>query len=302
MARRVVGNFQGGGVRGCIIACFLIELCQQTAKTLLEIFSMVDGCSTGGLIAAAICAGLTPEEILEIYQVDSPEIFNKSVDEAWPERILKGYAFDSDKVAATLNKRFGSAANWTLNDCPIDIMLCTTGVNGHSWYMVKDNPKNAQTTGKLSLVQCATASAAAPTYLTPVYVNPTGGTLIGWQMDGGIACNADPVYEACVEAFYYNSYDPASTIMLDFGTGYSKNTTANPPSGFIGMLSLTLDSLLFNAGKKQRDTVQRHWPGILRDLNCEIPPTDEADAAAIPQLIEIGKKAAALVDWGKILA
>jgi patatin-like phospholipase/acyl hydrolase len=299
---RRICSVDGGGVRGCIAACFLVELEKQIGKPCREIFAMVAGTSTGAIIASSLCAGLSAAQILEFYQTDAPQIFNMGATEAWAWRIAQGYAYKSAKIAAVLMGRFGYMANWALNDCPIRILLCATKANGHELYFVQDNPKNLQAYGKLSLVECATASAAAPTYLDYEYVSPLGGKLVGWACDGGVSCSSNPVYDACVEAFYYDDFDPANTQVLSFGTGWFPSTAVNAPDGFIPTLSMTLDSLLYNSGKKQADNVNRHWPGIMQRFNAELPSAiDMADAAAIPQLVALGQKAAALLDWKKVL-
>jgi len=263
---------------------------------------MLAGTSAGALTAASLAAGLPASDIVRFYEEDAPKIFNQSPAVAWTKRLALGHAFDSDKIAAVLRKRFGAAGDWTLNDSPIRLLLCACGVNGHVRYFTQDRPKNARKYGKLSLVECITASAAAPTYLSPFYVSPLGGQLVGWSVDGGIANCANPVYRACVEAFCYDDFDPAETLVISLGTGYTKDTEVNPARGFIGELTLVLDSLLYNAGRQQTEDAQRHYPHVKR-INWELPAAvDMADAGAIPQLVEIGKKAAAVMDWSAILS
>jgi hypothetical protein len=38
--------------------------------------------------------------------------------------------------------------------------------------------------------------------------------------DGGTGGTANPAYEACVEAFEYDTFDQAQTQVIDLGTGY----------------------------------------------------------------------------------
>ena len=296
-------SIDGGGVRGAFAACFLVELERQLGKPCREIFSMVAGTSTGALIASSIAAGLSATDILAFYQEDAPKVFNLPVWETWPWRLAQGYAYHSANIDAVLRKRFGAAADWCLNDSPIRLLLCGCGVNGHPRYFVQDRPQNAKKTGKLSLVQCATASAAAPTYLDEVYVSPLAGELVGWTVDGGIAGMANPVYRACVEAFIYDDFDPADTRVISLGTGYTKNTAVNPPSGgLVGKLSLVIDALLYNGGRQQTEDAQRHWKDIIQRFNWELSESvDMADAGAIPGLIALGRQLAPKMDWKAVL-
>ena len=294
-------SIDGGGVRGALATCFLVELERQTGKLCRELFDMAAGTSTGALIAAAIAAGIPATEILKIYQEDAPRVFNLPPILAWPERVLHGYVFDSAKIEAVLRKRFGVAASWCLNDSPIRILLCACAVNGRPRYFVQDTAKNAKAAGKLSLIECAAASAAAPTYLSPVYVDPLGGSLVGWTVDGGVAGMANPVYHACVEAFLYDDFDPEDTQVISLGTGYTKNTAVNAPSGLVGNLSLVIDSLLYSGGRQQTEIAQRHYRNIQR-FNYELPAAvDMADAGAIPGLISLGQRIAPSLNWKGIL-
>lgn len=298
---RRIASFDGGGVRGALTACVLAEIERQTGKPCREIFAMFAGTSTGAILSASLAVGLPAEEIISFYETDAPAIFNLSPIPALIKRVAGGHAFQSAKIAAVLHKRFGAAADWTLNDCPVRILLCACGVNGHARYFVQDTAKNTKKTGKLSLVECTAASAAAPTYLDAVYVSPLGGELVGWSVDGGVAGLANPVYDACVEAYMFDDFAPADTLVLSLGTGYSKDTTVNPPNGFIGYLSLALDSLLYNAGRRMTQIAQRHYPNVKR-FNWELPRAiDMADAGAIPELVALGRKVAAQTDWVKEL-
>jgi len=299
--RRILSG-DGGGVRGAFTtAAYLVEMERQTGKLCRELFQMVAGTSTFALIAAAIAAGVPATEILKIYQEDAPQVFNLPPILAWPERVLYGHAFESAKIAAVLRKRFGAAASWRLNDSPIRILLCACAVNGHPRYFVQDTPKNSKASGKLSLIECAAASAAAPTYLDSVYVDPLGGSLVGHTVDGGIAGMANPVYHACVEAYVYDDFDPNDTQVISLGTGYTKNTAVNAPAGLIGNLSLVIDSLLYSGGRQQTEIAQRHYKNIQR-FNWELPAAvDMADAGAIPGLISLGQRIAPSFNWKGIL-
>ena len=123
-----------------------------------ECFDFLAGTSTGALIAAAAAAGVPAARILEIYVKRSHEIFTPPKVIADPERLVVGYMYDSANTKKVLIGESGAAAGWTLNDSPVLLLLTAKGIDTHPWYFVKDNPKNARTTGKLALVDCAVAS------------------------------------------------------------------------------------------------------------------------------------------------
>ena len=295
-------SIDGGGIRGALTACFLVELEKQMGAPCRELFQMVAGTSTGALIAAAIAVGVPATRILDIYVNRAKEIFTCPSIAAWPKRLAIGHAYNSDNIAEVLQSEFGKCKDWTLNDCPIRILLTARGVSGHTWYFVQDRPKNARQVGGASLIECACASAAAPTYFSPVYVSPANGRLIGWCYDGGVGDVANPVHQACVEAFDYDDFLPAETRVISLGTGYFCSGTVNPPGGFIGTLAWTLDSLLSAAGWQQTDLVHRYYPGVLQRFNWALPKSiDEADVSAIPELVQLGTTQAAKFDWASVL-
>ena len=192
---RRICSVDGGGVRLAIAIPQWVELERQIAPKLMrDVFDMACGTSAGAIASACIAAGMPMTELLALWQSDVPKIFHLGVDEAWIPRATVGYAYKSEAIHDMLVKRLGAAAGWCLNDSPIRLLLCGCGVNGHEWYWVQDRALNAKTTGKLSLVECATASASASTYISETYVSPLGGALVGWCVDGGESGRACPVY------------------------------------------------------------------------------------------------------------
>lgn len=301
ISKRIL-SIDGGGIKGALTTCALVELEKQTGKLCREIFDYVAGTSTGALIASAIAAGLPATQILGIYQNRAKEIFNHSTDVAWALRVERGWAYDPKNVYKVLVSEFGSKASWKLNYSPIGILLTAKGINEHPWYFVRDTPKNAGTTGGLSLLDCAIASACAPTYFAPWYVNPAK-IEVGWCFDGGTGVTGNPVYQACVEAFEYDGFNPTETRVISLGTGYFPNGTVNPPQGLLDTLTWTIDALVDAPIDQQTQIAQRQWPGMVQRFNWRLPlAIDMADVSAIPGLITLGQSVAAQMDWKKILS
>jgi patatin-like phospholipase/acyl hydrolase len=121
-------------------------------------------------------------------------------------------------------------------DFDTDLLITAKGFpDGIPWYFVRDNPDNSGCTGNLGLVDCVTASAAAPTYFDS-WTNredtepPPGCGRVGTLVDGGVGVTGNPVYQACVEAFYYTGekYKPEETTTVSLGTG--RNMTKQRPT------------------------------------------------------------------------
>ncbi|MBV9742247.1 MAG: patatin-like phospholipase family protein, partial [Acidobacteriia bacterium] len=201
--RRIL-SIDGGGIRGIVPACALVALETQLGKPARECFDFLAGTSTGALISAALAAGLPASQILDIYTQRANEIFTPPKIIADAERLILGYMYNPANIQRVLQSEFGQATAWTLNDSPVRLLITAKGIDTHPWYFVRDNPTNGQITGKLGLIDCAVASASAPTYFSPWTIAISGQNTV--LVDGGVGVAGNPVYQACVEAFYYDDF------------------------------------------------------------------------------------------------
>jgi uncharacterized protein len=297
---RHILSIDGGGIRGIIPASTLVALEEQIGKPAREVFDFLAGTSTGALISAALAAGVPATHILEIYTNRANEIFTPPKFVADAERFIKGYSYDPANIKKVLDSEFGAAAKWVLNDSPVRILITAKGIDTHAWYFVQDNPKNRQTTGKLGLVDCAVASASAPTYFSPWTISIGGKPTV--LVDGGVGVAGNPVYQACVEAFYFDGFTPADTRVVSLGTGFYP-TGNQVPKGIVGWVEWTVNALLDAPEEQQTELVKRHFPGILQRFDWKLPNAiDMADTSSIRELVEVGKQAAAGMDWKQILS
>ena len=295
MHKRALLSIDGGGIRGIIPLCALIELEKQIGKKAREVFSFIAGTSTGAIITGGLAAGLSAEEILQLYQALGTKVFQFDL----PGFVfsLGSFRYRSKPLAEMMRPYFKDVV---LNDLPVDVMVTATRVSdGKPWYFVRDNPCNAGVTGKMTLVDCVTASAAAPTYFEPYDVPG-----VGPSVDGGVGIAGNPIYQACVEAFYYStpgSYIPAETLVVSLGTGYTP--TAAVPHNLINWVEWVVGELLAIPAEQQTQIVLRHFqtagttrinPPLPRDIGLD-------DVKAIPDLVKIGRALAATLDWNAIL-
>jgi hypothetical protein len=122
------------------------------------------------------------------------------------------------------------------------------------------------------------------------------------MVDGAVGVTGNPVYQACVEAFYYDDFHPNETRVVSLGTGFSCPGN-QPPAGLLGWLQWTVDTLLDAPEDQQTEIVKRHFPGILQRFDWELPkPVDMADVGCAPDLVKLGQSVAASMNWPAILA
>jgi hypothetical protein len=294
-------SIRGGGIRGIVPCCCLAKLEQQLGGLTRDHIDFCAGTSTGALLTAAVAAGVPATDALKVYTQRSHEIFTPTGPLATAKRVAEGFMYDPQHLHAVLASVLGPAASWTVNDSPLRIMLSATAMNGRNWFFVKDNPRNARTTGSVKLIDAAVASACAPTYFDHWRIDGIAGQTIRF-FDGGVGGTANPAYQACVEAFEFDDFTPADTRLVSLGTGYFPGSD-DPPSGLIATIGWSTSTLVDTSEDWVDQAVNRQWPGILRRFNPLLPSNiDEADLDAIPVLLQVGQQLAATLDWSQILA
>ena len=297
---RYIHSIRGGGIRGIIPTCCLMKLESQLGGITRDHIAYCAGTSTGALLSASIAAGIPAADILKIYTDRSQEIFTPTGIVADAKRVAEGFIYDPTHLRDVLVSVFGPAASWVVNDCPIGVMISATAMNGHNWFFVKDNPQNARTTGSVKLVDAAVASACAPTYFDHWRIDNINGQTIRF-FDGGVGGTANPAYQACVEAFEFDTFTPADTRVIALGTGYFPGSDA-PPSGLLQVIGWTTSTLVDTSEDWAGEAVNRQWPGIMTDFNPLLPSDiDESDLSAIPALVAIGQQLAATLDWTQLI-
>src|SRR5580658_8390363 len=220
-------SIRGGGIRGIIPACCLMQLESQLGGVTRDHIAYCAGTSTGALLTAAVAAGVPAADILKVYTDESKKIFTPTGVVADTKRIAEGFMYNPANLRDVLVSVFGAAAGWAVNDSPIGVMISATAMDGHNWFFVKDNPKNARTTGSVKLVDAAVASACAPTYFDRWEIGGIAGQTL-YFFDGGAGGTANPVYQACVEAFEFDTFTPADARVIALGTGYFPGSNTPP--------------------------------------------------------------------------
>lgn len=223
----VILSIDGGGIRGLIPALVLEDLDRRYralggTKPLGTAFRLVAGTSTGGIIAAGLCAprpgtdpaagipAMTPSDLVNLYEKHGAEIFDPKVfgfirklgderyDAAPLERLLKQYLGD-----APMSQGIGEA------------MLTAYNIHDRETVFMKGPTTGGD--GDFLFRDAARATSAAPTYFEPARVWLPKHQRMRPLVDGGIFVN-HPAMAAYVQAVKLK-FDPASLVVLSLGTG-----------------------------------------------------------------------------------
>lgn len=200
----------GGGIRGLIPALVLAELERRSDRRVFELFDLIAGTSTGGILACALCAPdpLPAEEVAAIYEEEGPAIFDRSV---WQRLRSAEGLLDEKYDAGALDRaleRF--LADKRLADTVPELIVPAYDMTEPGPFFFKTRNARERRTEDFPLTVVARATAAAPTYFEPL---PVGRRAL---VDGGVYA-VNPAMSAFAEVLRFQP--SADVVLLSLGTG-----------------------------------------------------------------------------------
>ncbi|HYF24446.1 MAG TPA: patatin-like phospholipase family protein [Baekduia sp.] len=210
----------GGGIRGLIPARVLESLEQLTGRRVADLFDLVAGTSTGGILACALTTpgpGGAPRhraaDLVELYRTEGPAIFRRSL---W-QRVRSGEGVldekhDAHALESALERYLGDAL---LSDALTSVLVTSYDLQAREPFFFKswrtDEPgRDAR------MRDVARATAAAPTYFEPLLWQPPDGSPARSLVDGGVFAN-NPTMCAYAEAARIAPGEEVTVLSL--GTG-----------------------------------------------------------------------------------
>jgi len=216
MSRVNVLSIDGGGIRGIIAASILAAIEERVGRPMHDVFDLIAGTSTGGIIALGI--GTTahagkpyrPVDLVTLYVQNGPAIFQKDL--LTPVKSFFGPKYPADPLEATLERFFGDTE---LASALTPLLVSSYDLATELPYFFKSHRIAQDPTYNWKVKQIARATSAAPTFFPPfrLVVDGVEHALV----DGGIFVN-NPGMAAFAEA--RNLYPQASEILIvSVGTG-----------------------------------------------------------------------------------
>jgi patatin-like phospholipase/acyl hydrolase len=216
-------SIDGGGIRGIIPAMVLAEIERRTGKLTSEVFDLVAGTSTGGILALGLTkpgqggkAQYSAETLIELYETEGGKIFDLSV---WHQLQSVG-GFAEEKYPS---KGIEEVAKRYFKDVPLAEALTEVLVTAYEierrgpWFFKRRHARDENRKGDNFLMRdVARATSAAPTYFEPLQLEwgPYGERAF---IDGGVHSN-NPAMCAYIEA---RKIHPGENdfLVLSLGTG-----------------------------------------------------------------------------------
>ena len=209
-------SIDGGGIRGIIPAVVLAHLEHQTRKPISELFDLVVGTSTGGILACALTrAGAlrrplyTAHDLVDLYRERGHDVFNGSV---WQRISTLGGVldemYDHEGLEGVLHHYLGDSL---LCDALAPTMVTAYDIERRQTIFFKSWRDRFE---HISCVQACRATSAAPTYFEPALVDLDNAERA--LIDGGVFINS-PAVSAYAEAL--KLFPGEEFQMLSLGTG-----------------------------------------------------------------------------------
>ncbi|MEO5644416.1 MAG: patatin-like phospholipase family protein [Bacteroidia bacterium] len=214
-------SMDGGGLRGIVPVLILQKIEAITGKRIRDMFHLLAGTSTGGLIACALSVsddGTKPlynlQDVADMYINHGKEIFPPAAKDLYQKLIGKvdslfAPGYNPNGLDRILVQMFG---NRTMKNCTVPIMACS--------YDLKNNEpvffKSRYTQGDFadaSLHDVCRATSAAPTYFPAYEMHYDCKDRI--CVDGGVYIN-NPGMAAVSEISKFGT-DPYYKTPVDFG-------------------------------------------------------------------------------------
>ena len=226
-------SVDGGGIRGIIPAIVLSELQKRIGKDLWQVFDLMAGTSTGGIIVLGIGTAChngqpySPAELIALYVKNGPSIFGKNLLTSGKELVLPKYS--PKALEATLAKFFGDTQ---FVSALTPLLISSYDLQGQLPFFFKSHRIAADPNYNWKIADIARATSAAPTYFPPLHL--VRGSDDYALVDGGVFAN-NPAMAAYAEARSLYG-DPTPITVVSVGTGNRQDQIAYESAKDWGLL------------------------------------------------------------------
>jgi hypothetical protein len=232
----------GGGLRG-ILTLGLLRRVETILRErhgsdrrfrLCHYFDLIAGTSTGAIIAAALAAGMSVEDVIGHYQRLGREVFSKR----WLRQGVVRARYDQKALSMHLKRVFGEDRTLGDESLQTGLLIVTKRLDTGSPWPLANNPRGRYfkakptdtwiSNGDYPLWKVIRASTAAPSYFDPesIMIASEKGkkAVIGTFVDGGVS----PFNNPSLQALMYTTLDgynvkwktgPAQLLIVSVGSG-----------------------------------------------------------------------------------
>ncbi|HBE81052.1 MAG TPA: patatin [Firmicutes bacterium] len=216
-------SIDGGGIRGIIPAMVLAEIEKRTRKPVAELFQLIAGTSTGGILTLGLTKPgsngkpqYSAAEMIDLYEKEGKVIFSRS----FLHRLLAlGFIlrekYPARGIETILQKYFG---NTRLKEALTEVLITAYDTEGRDSWFFKSSEAVDEAGTDFFMRDVARATSAAPTYFAPAKVQTAALVDYYSLIDGGVFAN-NPAMCAYVEAIASRRGVKEDILVVSLGTG-----------------------------------------------------------------------------------
>jgi patatin-like phospholipase/acyl hydrolase len=211
----------GGGIRGIIPALVLAEIEYRTKRPICDLFDLVAGTSTGGIIALGLVkpgadgkVEKSATDIVNIYAQTGTRIFPQTFLQGLHVGLIHGAKYDAVGLESVLKDQFGDAR---LKDALKPALIASHDIGHQTPMFFKSQKARLSPDYDFAMRDVMRATSAAPTFFTPTQVQPADASASYALVDGGIDAG-NPAMCAYAEAIKIGGA-AGQILMVSLGTG-----------------------------------------------------------------------------------
>ncbi|WP_264707477.1 patatin-like phospholipase family protein [Wolbachia endosymbiont (group A) of Acrocera orbiculus] len=213
--KKYILSVDGGGIKGIIPAIILAEIEKRARKPIYQIFDLMAGTSTGGIVVAGLCRKDEQEnpqysanDLVEFYQEYGSYIFKSSF---FRRSILSWFnctQYPHKNIEYVLHKYFGDDV---FKNTLSNVLITSYDIHNNCPFFFKSWKEDKNF---IKLRDVLRAATAAPTYFAPKYLKINRKEMV--LVDGGVFAN-NPA--ACAYASGKKLFPNDDILLLSIGTG-----------------------------------------------------------------------------------
>jgi predicted acylesterase/phospholipase RssA len=169
-------SIDGGGIRGIIPAMILTEIERRTGHRIAEMFDLIAGTSTGGILALGLTVprsrnGKKPryraKNLVSFYEEDGKEIFHSFWHNVVSLHGLIDEKYPSDRFERVLQRYLGEDTR--LSEALTDVLVTSYEIETCRPFFFTRRKARARRAGRFNprMWEVARCTSAAPTYFSP---------------------------------------------------------------------------------------------------------------------------------------
>lgn len=217
---RAILSIDGGGIRGIIPAIVLNYIEQETDKPIADLFDVIAGTSTGGILALGLTKpgedgrpALTALDLVELYERRGEEIFPPS--RFAFIRQLNEEKYSAEGLERALREKLGDTR---ISEAIAEVIVTAYDIQRRAPIFFRTAKAIEDRESHDFLMRdVARATSAAPTYFEPFQLAAVSPQPDYALVDGGVFAN-NPAMCAFVDD-HAGRARPDDTLMVSLGTG-----------------------------------------------------------------------------------